>query len=89
MIQYVMHSVVDILKVLSDGEKVRLITICGIDEKDDNFKMRKQFVKEVLIQRIGWKIEGWDFMQYCMRLTIVGNKLITYYDRLRMMRIMG
>ena len=48
-----MHSVVDILKVLSDGEKVRLITICGIDEKDDNFKMRKQFVKEVLIQRIG------------------------------------
>jgi len=53
-----MHSVVDILKVLSDGEKVRLITICGIDEKDDNFKMRKQFVKEVLIQRIGKLKDG-------------------------------
>ena len=48
MIQYVMHSVVDILKVLSDGDKVRLMTICGIDDKDYNFKMRKQFIKEVL-----------------------------------------
>jgi hypothetical protein len=29
----------------------------------------------VLVGRLGWTIEGWDIMDYCMRLTVVANRL--------------
>ena len=43
---------------------------------EDSFDMRRQFVINVLVGRLGWKIEGWDIMDYCMKLTIVGNRML-------------
>ena len=58
---------------LSGGERLRLVLICSMEE---SFPFRKRFVDEVLVGRLGWKIEGWDILRYCMLLTIVGNRLI-------------
>ena len=58
---------------LSCGERLHLVLICSLEE---SFPLRKRFVEEVLIKKHGWKIEGWEIMEYCMLLTVVGNRLI-------------
>ena len=74
-----MNTAEDIIHKLTSGERIRLILICS---SDDSFRLRKQFVMDVLVGRIGWKIEGWDIMHYCMLITVAGNKLIAQFSAL-------
>ena len=72
-----MNTAENIIHKLTSGERIRLILVCS---SDDSFRLRKQFVMDVLVGRIGWKIEGWDIMHYCMLLTVAGNKLTKQYN---------
>jgi hypothetical protein len=67
-----MHSADDIYEALRSGEKLHLLLI---NNEQDSLRLRKRFVKDVLVGRLGWTIEGWDIMDYCMRLTVVANRL--------------
>ena len=67
-----MHTPEQINEALTPGERLLLLLICNLEE---SFQPRMQFVRKVLVGRLGWQIEGWDIMDYCMLLTAVANRL--------------
>ena len=67
-----MRSVEDILDVLTDIEKD---TVLDLWYNQSPLAMRVRFIKNVLIGRLGWPIQGWDIMDYNLSLNVVANRL--------------
>ena len=68
-----MHTVDEIIENLTDEEKERLVAICI---HNDTLKARIAFVRQVLIGRLQWSIQGWDIMEYNFKLLAVANRLL-------------
>ena len=67
-----MRSVEDILDVLTDIEKD---TVLDLWYNQSSLATRVRFIKNVLIGRLGWPIQGWDIMDYNLSLNVVANRL--------------
>ena len=68
-----MYTVEEITENLTAEEKGRLIAICMYD---CSIKARIKFIRQVLIGRLQWNIQGWDIMEYVMKLVVVANRLM-------------
>jgi hypothetical protein len=68
-----MYTVEEITENLTDEEKGRLIAICMYNS---SIKDRIKFIRQVLIGRLQWNIQGWDIMEYAMKLVVVANRLM-------------
>ena len=68
-----MHTVEEITENLTDEEKGRLIAICMYNS---SIKDRIKFIRQVLIGRLQWNIQGWDIMEYAMKMVLVANRLM-------------
>ena len=68
-----LHTVEEIISLLTEDETNKVIELWS---NDAPLNTRKQFIKDVLIGRLNWNIQGWDFMDYNMRLIVVTNRLI-------------
>mgnify|MGYP001376010912 CR=1 FL=1 len=67
-----MRTVEDILDALTDIEKD---TVLDLWYNQSPLAMRVRFIKNVLIGRLGWPIQGWDIMDYNLLLNVVANRL--------------
>ena len=67
-----MRTVEYILDVLTDIEKD---TVLELWYNQSPLAMRVRFIKNVLIGRLGWPIQGWDIMDYNLSLNVVANRL--------------
>ena len=67
-----MRSVEDILDALTDIEKD---TVLDLWYNQSPLATRVRFIKNVLIGRLGWPIQGWDIMDYNLSLNVVANRL--------------
>jgi hypothetical protein len=67
-----MRTVEDILDALTDIEKD---VVLHLWYNQLPLAMRVRFIKNVLIGRLGWPIQGWDIMDYNLLLNVVANRL--------------
>jgi hypothetical protein len=67
-----MRTVEEILNVLTDIEKD---VVLHLWHNQLPLAMRVRFIKNVLIGRLGWPIQGWDIMDYNLLLNAVANRL--------------
>ena len=67
-----MHTVEEILDALTSHEKAWLYALWS---NDAPLKMRVEFIRIVLVGRLGWYITGWDLMAYNQKLIIACNRL--------------
>ena len=68
-----MHTVDEIIENLTAEEKERLVAICT---HNDTLKARIEFIRQVLIGRLQWSIQGWNIMEYNLKLIAVANRLL-------------
>ena len=68
-----MRTVEEILNVLTDIEKD---VVLHLWHNQLPLAMRVRFIKNVLIGRLGWPIQGWDIMDYNLSLNVVANRLL-------------
>jgi hypothetical protein len=68
-----MHTVEEITEHLTAEEKRRLIAIC---KRNSSIKARIKFIRQVLIGRLQLNIQGWDIMEYNIKLIVIANRLM-------------
>jgi hypothetical protein len=71
------HTVEEIISLLTEEEENKVIELWS---NETPLNTRKQFIKDVLIGRLNWTIQAWDFMDYNMKLTVVSNRIIRGSD---------
>ena len=68
-----LHTVEEIISLLTEDEKNKVVELWS---NDTPLNTRIQFIKDVLIGRLKWIIQRWNFMDYKMKLIVVTNRII-------------
>jgi hypothetical protein len=66
-----MYTVDDIIHVLTYVEKYKVMKLWC---KHTHLDVRIKFIKDVLIGRLHWQINGWEIMEYNLRFQVICNQ---------------